>query len=372
MRISTSLDQDVWHDLKEAGSYEWWYFDATDEDQNCSFVAVWYSGFPFSPYYSNRYTQWKANGANGNGFPNPLEHTALSFHFYQDGTEVINFIKEGGSHLFKSSTEKPYAKFEKNDFFYDENEHSYVLTLDFEMPSRKKSVKAEVRFRVCPVQPVENISDYSAGESNHSWLLAAPKADVFGRFEIYDGVKNRLAMVDFKGKGYHDHNYGTIPINTDIENWYWGRAHSHDIDLVYYIISYKNQAQEPFIFLMATDRDDVLVLENRLQLSQSDREPNFFVPRYSKTLRLSNQELEFTVQHQKGLDIGPFYLRFESSFHLALQGKPPIELHGISEFLHPDRVNAGVIRHLIKSKIWREDSYSMMYTLYNFFNRILE
>ncbi|ACF13646.1 hydroxyneurosporene synthase [Chloroherpeton thalassium ATCC 35110] len=372
MRISTSIDQDIWHDLKDAGSYEWWYFDAKDEDQNCSFVAVWYSGFAFSPYYINRYNQWKANGSNGKGFPNPLEHAAFSFNFYQNGNEVINFIKEGGSHLFESSTEKPYAKFEKNEFFYDETHRCYVLKLDFEMPSRKKSVKAEVRFRVCPIQIDRNIAAYSAGESSHSWVLVAPRTEVFGQFEIYDGLKNRMARVAFKGKGYHDHNYGSIPINTDIENWYWGRAHSHDIDLVYYIISYKHQIHAPFIFLMAIDKEEVLVLENRLQFSESQSEQNFFVPRYSKTLSLSNQELQFTVQHQNGLEIGPFYLRFESTFQLVLQGKPPIELRGISEFLHPDKVDSGVIRHLIKSKIWREDNYSVMYTLYNFFNRMLE
>ncbi|NTW49452.1 MAG: carotenoid 1,2-hydratase [Chlorobiales bacterium] len=371
MHISTSLEQDVWHDLKEAGSYEWWYFDAIDEQQKYSFVAIWYSGFPFSPYYITRYNKWKANGANGKGLPNPLEHTAFSFNFYENGSEVINFIKEGESHLFETSSEKPYVRFEQNEFSFDEQSQSYVLKLAFEMPSRRKMVRGEVRFSICDFHTQANVSAHSV-DSYHSWILVAPKAEVTGSFEIYDGLKNKLERVSFNGNGYHDHNYGTVPMNTHIENWYWGRAHSGDLDLVYYIITYKQQVHEPFTFLLTIENDNAVVLENRMALTEHDQERNLLSPRYGKRVSLSNQDIRLMIDHKRILDTGPFYLRFESEFELHYSQGRTLKISGISEFLHPDRINSGVVRNLIKSKIWRDGKSSMMYTLYNFFNRYME
>ena len=37
MNITTERDQEVWHDLQEAGAYEWWYFDAEDKTSGFSF-----------------------------------------------------------------------------------------------------------------------------------------------------------------------------------------------------------------------------------------------------------------------------------------------------------------------------------------------
>jgi hypothetical protein len=91
MQILSSLQSDIWHNLKEPGSYEWWYFDAVTDDERYSIVAIWFSGFPFSPYYLQRLRAWKQNGSKLNGvsngskydppLPNPLEHTAFSLVF---------------------------------------------------------------------------------------------------------------------------------------------------------------------------------------------------------------------------------------------------------------------------------------------------
>ncbi len=372
MRISTSLKNDAWHDLKEAGSYEWWYFDAVDEENDLSLVAIWFCGFPFSPYYINSYNKWVAEGRNGKSFPDPLEHTAFSFNLYSKGAEVINFIKEGNSNLFASSKESPYAKFESNKFYYDDEENRFVLEFDFQMPSRRKQVKGKIVFSMSHNGQSYDLSEFSYGQTEHAWVLVSPKADVDGEIIVFNGIKNKLKKYKFLGKGYHDHNYGKLPMNTDIEKWYWGRAHSNNIDIVYYIISYKSQQQEPFVFLMATENDKLLVLNNEFTLSENGQEKSFFVPHYSKKLTLSNDRIEFNITHDKGLDIGPFYLRFESSFELKIKDGSELNMKGISEFLHPGSIDSGFVRGLIKSKIWRHGNNSLMYNLYNFIFRFLE
>jgi hypothetical protein len=155
MKISAALSEDIWHNLNEAGAYEWWYFDATDASETYSFVAIWYSGFPFSPYYLKRYNDWLKHGHEQ---PTPLEHAAFSFNFYEDGKEVVNFIKEGDAPLFAASTQEPFARFEKNEFFFDAAQNRFTLRLDFEMPLRRKSVKAEIHFTVCPIESAVDLA----------------------------------------------------------------------------------------------------------------------------------------------------------------------------------------------------------------------
>ncbi len=366
MQISASLKEDVWHNLRDAGSYEWWYFDAQDESETYSFVAIWYSGFPFSPYYLKRYNDWQKHGSEQ---PFPLEHAAFSFNFYENGKEVINFIKEGDAPLFAASTKAPFARFEKNEFFYDHAHNRFTLRLDFDMPLRRKTVKAELHFSVRPIDSSVDLASLSSGAGAHSWVLASPSNSVAGDFEIFDGSKTE--RVSFNGRGYHDHNFGRVPMSADIHSWYWGRAHSRDLDLVYYTISYKDQAKEPFSFLLLTRQDRVLAAEHRLKTVERAQAGLLFTPRYATRLCLSNARVHFAAEQVKILDTGPFYLRFNSEFDLSLDGAR-FQMSGISEFLHPERINSSLVLNLIKSKIWREDEWSVMYTLYNFFNRLWE
>lgn len=368
MQISASLKHDVWHGLTESGSYEWWYFDALDDEHVYSFVAIWYSGFPFSPYYLQQY--FKSQRSCSAFSANPLEHVAFSFNLYEHGREIINFIKEGDSSLFSASRNEPYVRFEHNEFRFDETRQTYVLNLHFEMPSRRKKVRATLEFKVRPLQGHKQLSRYSSSTHIHSWVLASPSNDVSGELEIYDSRVRRT--IHFKGKGYHDHNYGRAPMHTDIKHWYWGRAHSDDLDLVYYIITYKHTWQEPFSFLLLTQSDRVLTVTNHLKTVEHECSKGLFLPSYGKRFSLTNSRVTFHIEHLNALDTGPFYLRFNSKFSLLREDGTSVEMMGISESLHPQNLNSVFVRHLIKSKIWRVGKLSVMYTLYNFFAQLLD
>ncbi len=375
MQILSSLQADIWHNLKEPGSYEWWYFDAITHDERYSIVAIWFSGFPFSPYYLQRLRTWKRNGSKPNGyhgaFPNPLEHTAFSFSLYADGAEVLNFIKEGDATFFEASLETPFARFEQNWFAYDELRNRFVLHIEFEMPARRKRVRAGLYFTP-RIELAEDFGELSSGTGEHTWVLVAPSMDVCGTVEVWDGLKSEHYNIAFHGNGYHDHNFGRVPMDTDIENWYWGRAHSKKHDLVYYIISYKDEQRKPFTFLYLTENGTTIILKNCLSITEHELEQNLISPRYGKRLTMDSDSCHFSIEHLKGLDIGPFYMRFYSRFVLKLENGRGVVMTGISEFLHPERLASGLVQNLVKSKVLRAGRLSMMYTLYNFFNRFLE
>ena len=55
--------------------------------------------------------------------------------------------------------------------------------------------------------------------ADHHWVLAAPRCDVSGTVDLGDGER-----IDFSGRGYHDHNYGTGPLGPGLARWTWGRV----------------------------------------------------------------------------------------------------------------------------------------------------
>ena len=60
-----------------------------------------------------------------------------------------------------------------------------------------------------------------AADDEHTWVCAAPLCDASGTVTLPDGKS-----ISFSGSGYHDHNFGQLPLSiTDI--WYWGRAPLH-------------------------------------------------------------------------------------------------------------------------------------------------
>jgi carotenoid 1,2-hydratase len=139
MNITTEVDQEVWHDLQEAGAYEWWYFDVEDKASGFSFVLIWFSGFPFSPYYTNHYERWK-NRITAEA-PLPSNYSGFSFQLYENDHEIVNFIKEGSNGLFESSRSDIGVRFEKNCFTYDARKMNTRSILIFHFPPGRKQLK---------------------------------------------------------------------------------------------------------------------------------------------------------------------------------------------------------------------------------------
>jgi carotenoid 1,2-hydratase len=368
MQISTSITEDVWHDLKVAGSYEWWYFDALSRSEKYSFVAIWYCGFPFSPYYVHRYNRWNSGRRGSPSQPLPLEHTAFSFNLYVEQNEVINFIKESDHNSFAASKTSPEGRFEKNHFAYNAAENCYDLAIDFIMPTKKRKVSARLTFRVMPTS--YDVGNLSSGERFHNWVLAAPKCSVTGTLDVTNLSDRTTEHIDFDGSGYHDHNFGTVPMETDIQDWHWGRVHSGAIDLVYYNISYKDASRQPFRFLMFSENDKLLFSSNQLGSTTRNYSRKLWL-RYPERLTMTGSDLQFEAHQLNVLDNGPFYMRFLSEYKLVFGGKH-YNFKGISEFLRPERITSSIVQNLVKTRVWREGSWSAMFQIQNFLNKIFQ
>ncbi len=365
MNITTERDQEVWHDLQQAGAYEWWYFDAEDKLSGFSFVIIWFSGFPFSPYYTNHYEQWK-NGITQEA-PLPSDYSGISFQLYENGREILNFIKEGSNGLFESSRSDIGVRFEKNRFTYDSLKDEYALDIDFTFPARQKAVKATFLFSSCRRIVYEKKDENNAGRVPlHQWLLSVPKADVEGKIEIIDQKSCAVQNIPVSAIGYHDHNVGALPMQEYLARWYWGRAFSERVDLIYYVTFFNDNAYQPLVLLLLHDNTTgkVTVLD-KVNFRERNFRRGFFSPLHSRDLELQYENICLKVHHNQVLDAGPFYLRFASGMSLQIDGNQIEGIKGISEFLNPGRLQSRFMRVFTRSRIWRDGKSSTMYDSYN-------
>jgi len=371
MNITTELDQEVWHDLQEAGAYEWWYFDAEDKVSGFSVVIIWFSGFPFSPYYTNHYERWK-NRITAEP-PLPSNYSGFSFQLYENNREIVNFIKEGSNGLFESSRSEIGVRFEQNCFTYNALTDEYSLDIDFSFPVWQKAIKASLLFKSCRRIIYEKKDGNNAGRVPlHQWLLSVPRADVEGVIEIIESESGVVRKIPVSATGYHDHNFGDMPMQEYLARWYWGRAFSEHFDLVYYVTFFKNNEYKPLALLVLNNNisGKVTVLD-KVQFRESNFRRGIFSPVHSRDLELQYDTIGLKIHHNKVLDAGPFYLRFSSNIILQIEGKELEGFNGISEFLNPERLQSRFMRFFTRSRIWRDGEPSLMYDSYNHVKRSL-
>ena len=371
MNITTKLDQEIWHDMQEAGAYEWWYFDAEDTLSGISLVLIWFSGFPFSPYYTNHYEKWKKRITSIP--PHPSDYSGFSFQLYEHGREIINFIKEGEAELFDSSHSAIGVRFENNSFTYNSERDEYLLDIDFSFPVRHKKVKAALVFKVVRRVVYEKKDANNNGKVPlHQWLLSVPKAEVYGNIEIISQPESRVLTLPVSGTGYHDHNLGAMPMQEYISRWYWGRAFSGRFDLIYYVVFFRNDDYQPLSLLLIQDNvKKSAVVHDAVHFSESNFRKGLFSPHHSRDLEVHYDTSTVRIHHNKVLDSGPFYLRFESKISLQADGCCIEDVQGISEFLNPVRLQSRFMRFITCCRIWRMGEESIMYKSYNGFKRSL-
>ncbi len=372
MNITTERNQEIWHDMQEPGSYEWWYFDAEDKESDLSFVIIWFAGFPFSPYYMNHYEDWKNRVVTC--APVPSDYSGFSFQLYENDRETLNFIREGRNGLFESNPSNIGARFEKNRFSYDEQRNEYILDIDFSFPARFKEVKVSLLFKGLRRLVYEKKDRNDAGSGyRHQWVLSVPRADVEGEIEIYDQQKKKVRTIPVKASGYHDHNSGFVPMQDHIARWHWGRAFSGRFNLVYYLIFFKNAVSKPLTLIILQDNSTgENTFLDRAVLTESNFRRGLFSPLHSRKLELRHENICLKIDHRRVLDAGPFYLRFTSSMVLEMDGNRHEPMEGISEFLDPTRLNSRFMRFFTQSRIWRDGEESLMYDTYNNIKRTLD
>jgi predicted secreted hydrolase len=206
------------------GSYEWWYFDSKLDDGS-TLVIVFSTKDLLNPD-----TDLKPK---------------VSFNLDRsDGTKIVKEIKFPAE-AFTAS--KDACDVEIGDNSFSGNLRDYEIHVAFD------NVVADIRLNgeVPSWRPESGSIRFDKGSESHyfNWLPSVPQGKVAGSLTIAGKT------VAASGSGYHDHNWGDIPMLNLIHDWYWGRAQVGGYTVIAsYITAADDYGDDKIpIFLLAKD-----------------------------------------------------------------------------------------------------------------------
>jgi hypothetical protein len=177
----------------EKGRYEWWYFDAHLDD-GATVVVVF----------------WTKPNVSPNG---PLAPRITIDLTLPDGRRFEKFY-DTTADQFAASKEGCDVRIGTNRFVGDL--HRYRITAAIE----EISVEIELTGEVRAWRPKSGHLYFGAEgrETLFAWLPTVPQGVAHVRCKI--GHEEYCAS----GSGYHDHNWGDVPMQSLMRHWYWARA----------------------------------------------------------------------------------------------------------------------------------------------------
>jgi len=177
----------------ESGCYEWWYFDAHLDD-GATVVVVFYT---------------KPN-VNPNG---PLAPRVTINITMPDGRSFDRLL-DTTPEMFNASKSSCDVRIGTNRFVGDLNRYHITASIE------EISVDIELSGRVGAWRPKSGHLYFGTegSEKLFAWLPSVPNGLASVRYRIGDQEHHA------SGSGYHDHNWGDVPMQKLIHNWYWARA----------------------------------------------------------------------------------------------------------------------------------------------------
>ncbi len=183
--------------------YRWWYLDALSSDARHGLTIIGFVGSVFSPYYAWARRRGPADAGN---------HCAINVALYGDAGHRWSMTERGARHVKREA-----ACFTVGPSRMTWQDGSLVIDIDEVTVPIPGRLRGQVRLTPRRLFAHTEALD---GDSQHLWRPVAPLADVEARFD-----SPRIA---WRGEGYHDMNWGSVPLEQSFADWTWSRAPTSD------------------------------------------------------------------------------------------------------------------------------------------------
>lgn len=340
--FSSCIKSDVWHPDKAAKGYEWWYFDALSDDGKDAVVIIFLDNFIFSPSYNSPNRKKSAD----------LKHKipALAFTYYRNGKPIYRAINEFSSDDFKADTKTPQCRIGESSFHLETAPYGSGYVLEINATIHKKR-KIKARFEWLSIESdLQPATDKNQADT-HFWNLVSPRSDVTGRISVINQKGRKRDEINFRGTGYHDHNFDNRWLPDTVQDWQWGRSHFPDTTAVFY--RYKELGKsDPVTKLFLTRDFQIDEKDAEFEVQETGRDK--FGLKYPKRMRITTKDnVKLRVKQNEVIDSSFFYLRFLSEMTLTLRDGKPRKTIGITEHLKPKALKYRWLDWLINMRIGR-------------------
>lgn len=238
-RGNPAVSEDALRTTGAKGSYEWWYFDAKLQDGS-SLVIVFHTGpiASFSAGFRPHVTfEWTL--PDGTGYSGRVDAASEDSSFSAETCDV-----KIGACTFRG------------------NLHQY------EIYYKDASVEAKIQLTGSVLAWRPHTGHIMFGEKNYfAWLPSVPEGSVKA-----DITQNGVTA-QYAGTGYHDHNWGNVPMFFLMHHWYWGRAKVGDYQVVSsYITANKKYGYSEIPIFMLAKNGEILADEAEKYLTYTESE----------------------------------------------------------------------------------------------------
>ncbi len=315
------ITERLWHCIDNIFYFEWWYFDAIFDDNSSLAGSLSINGYHSLP------ETIKANADFTLNINNRGEMEVQKNFSHKEILLLDDMITIGKNKIERSQS---------NSILHLEKDNC-ELTLSFKRMLSGFSWGQNGR-----------VIFTRGGDRYLAWLIPLPRAEVSGVLKTSKGTFN------LKGRGYHDHTWGTISLKDNIAHWHWGRMYLEELTLIFAEIVFKNKTR---VISLAIGEGEKLVYTNskisKISLITPTRSKGGKL-KIPSSLNLVYQDqkiyldLELTVEkilkermrpRKMRFFSKPYYARFLSTVYgrIVLDGKELISGH-IGRALHEHSV----------------------------------
>lgn len=331
-------DPDRFFHFRTPGAQEWWYFDAISDDGEHALVIVWYAGLPFDPDYGVRTLRHLKNPGRYPA-PDPLDHAAIGLSLYHRGETLAYALNRYPRERFEHRAEPFSVAVARSRVERDAT--GYRLRVETPERDGRRTIRADLRFApASATEPLER--DLGGSGGPHHWILAAADCRVEGTVALEGAGGSAL---DFRGRGYHDHNAGAEEISLAWTRWRWGRVHFGRQTAIYYQAEPRDGPRRSLWIVCEDGRPADVREDFALKLDDWRRHPLGI--RYPRSLEVGDARVEGAHL----VDSGPFYLRWLSEFTIG--GGSAV---GISELLEARALHRPWFNWMIPYRLKRPKS----------------
>ena len=341
---------DASHNVRAPGGYEWWYFDAEDPTTDTQIVAIFLQGFIFHPKYLRQYFRYRRRPTK-HAPPLPADFPCAYFVLYQQGRIVSQFMTQYQPAAYTARRDEVNVEIGPNTLTRNGNAlrlhmegSPWSVTWQGPKTDVRQRLVADLSFTpVLDVAPAERpfLSRAMTGAEHH-WVIANPLCHVSGTIARESGDSPTL---NFTGRGYHDHNYGTGPIGPGLAWWFWGRAIVDERVITFHYAVPKDKRQSVESHAIMATPSGISELPVVPVVGRS----------YRTTLGLAYPEDAqwgdlMTLTQPRVIDSAPFYLRLQYTARIGDQSTT-----AFCEIAYPHRLRWPILGRMIEMSIDKRD-----------------
>jgi carotenoid 1,2-hydratase len=272
----------------------------------------------------------------------------VAFRIFHKDHLVGEACQEFSHSFLKASDHQSAVLLGPNRFNWDAHGDppSYVVTIQAPVRGGRKLLRARLFFTpqtdTIPTLPAPAIP------STHTWVLTAPLCHVEGTLQWCNAGGEVEKEQGFVGKGYHDHHWGSVPLDRFVKSWHWGRAFIGDKTLVYSVQTPQgeNESSESIVAVFDKNRPILLRRDITTQLGPTRR--NFFWLPFTKHITLADT-FTLNLDHDTVLNDGPVTLIFKDKVEWKSGGEV-LNGSGLSNYLYAPRLSSSFFFPMLKGK----------------------